>query len=127
MTNSKVVNVTAFLPAKDFELSSRFYTDLGFVAVASITNATRFERDGYGFWLQNYYVEEWAGNCMLCLYVEDVSSWFAHIKEMRFEHAYGGTARVLAEPHAQDNGVMMQFADPAGVLWHVRENGGHRE
>jgi hypothetical protein len=41
---------------------------------------------------------------------------------MRLEEAYGGTARVLAEPHDQEGGLMMQFADPSGVLWHIRQD-----
>jgi catechol 2,3-dioxygenase-like lactoylglutathione lyase family enzyme len=122
MTNLRVENLTPFVPAKDFDLSSRFYRDLGFSAVASIEKAVRFKRDGCGFWLQDYYVEDWAGNFMFCLYVQDLEAWWSHIKAMRFDHAYGGTARVLAEPHTQEGGQMMQFSDPSGVLWHIRQD-----
>jgi hypothetical protein len=122
MTNRRVENLTPFVPAKDFALSSRFYKDLGFSTVASIKDAVRFERDGYGFWLQDYYVDDWAGNFMFCLYVQDLEAWWSHIRTMRFAETYGGTARVLAEPHAQEGGRMMQFADPAGVLWHIRQD-----
>ncbi len=121
MSDRRIENLTAFVPAKDFELSSRFYKDLGFTAVASIKSAVRFERDGYGFWLQNYYVEEWAGNFMICLYVADLKTWWAHIKGMRVDSRYGA-ARVLAEPHEQEGGLMMQLADPSGVLWHIRQD-----
>ena len=121
MTDRKIENLTVFVPAKDFDLSSRFYRDLGFEAVASIENAVRFEKDGYGFWLQNYYVEDWAGNFMLCLYVKNLDAWWAHIKEMPFNQTYG-SARVLAEPHDQEGGLMMQLADPSGVLWHIRQD-----
>ncbi len=121
MPDRHVENLTAFVPAKDFELSSRFYTDLGFTVVASIKSAVRFERDGFGFWLQNYYVEDWAGNFMICLYVTDLKSWWTHIKGMRVDSTYG-TARVLAEPHDQEGGLMMQLADPSGVLWHIRQD-----
>ena len=122
MTNRAVQNLTPFVPAKDFDASRQFYKDLGFTEIASIKGAVRLERDGHGFWLQNYYVEEWAGNFMFCLYVEDLGAWWSHIKSMRFDHAYGGTARVLAEPHRQEDGLMMQFSDPSGVLWHVRQD-----
>jgi catechol 2,3-dioxygenase-like lactoylglutathione lyase family enzyme len=122
MANRKVENLTAFVPAKDFALSSRFYKDLGFVEIASIKNAVRLEKDGYGFWLQDYYVEEWAGNFMLCLYVDDIDAWWSHIKAMGFDEAYSGTARVLTEPHNDEGGLMMQFADPSGVLWHIRQD-----
>jgi len=122
MANLKVQNLTPFVPAKDFALSSRFYKDLGFVVVTSIKNAVRLERDGFGFWLQDYYVEDWAGNFMFCLYVEDIEAWWSHIKAMRFDEAYGGTARVIAAPHDQEGGLMMQFADPSSVLWHIRQD-----
>ena len=122
MTTRSVQNLTAFVPAKDFALSSRFYRDLGFAEIASIDKAVRFEREGYGFWLQDYYVDDWAGNFMLCLYVDDMNAWWSHIKAMAFDETYGTTARVLAEPHDQQGGLMMQFSDPSGVLWHVRQD-----
>jgi hypothetical protein len=89
--------------------------------VASIAKAVRFERDGYGFWLQDYYVEDWAANFMLCLYVDDVNAWWAHIETLGFSDRYGDTARVLSEPHSQEGGLM-QFSDPSGVLWHIRQD-----
>ena len=122
MTNRSVQNLTPFVPSKDFALSSRFYRDLGFSETASIVKAVRFERDGFGFWLQDYYVEDWAGNFMLCLYVDDINAWWSHINAMAFTETYGGTARVLAEPHNQEGGLMMQFSDPSGVLWHIRQD-----
>lgn len=122
MTNLKVEALTPFVPAKNFQVSSRFYMDLGFSPVASIEKAVRFERDGSGFWLQDCYVEDWAGNFMFCLYVQDLEAWWSHITAMRFNDAYGGTAKVIAEPHTQEGGRMMQFSDPSGVLWHVRQD-----
>ncbi len=122
MTTLKVQALTPFVPARNFEVSSRFYRDLGFSPVASIEKAVRFERDGSGFWLQDYYVEDWAGNFMFCLYVQDLEAWWSHIKAMRFNDAYGGTAKVIAEPHTQEGGRMMQFSDPSCVLWHVRQD-----
>jgi len=121
MTKRTVRNLTAFVPAKDFGLSSRFYRDLGFVEGPTIEKAVHFQLNGYGFWLQDYYVQDWAGNSMLCLYVDDINTWWSHIAAMDFNQAYGGTARVLSEPHTQEGGLMMQFSDPSGVLWHVRQ------
>ena len=72
MNNFKINGITPFLPARDFQLSKQFYDDLGFEEVASIHNAVRLEIEGYSFWLQDYYVEEWANNTMLCIYVEDL-------------------------------------------------------
>jgi catechol 2,3-dioxygenase-like lactoylglutathione lyase family enzyme len=119
--NLKIGGLTPFVPARDFAMSSRFYRDLGFAAVASIEQATRFEKDGYGFWLQDYYVEDWAGNFMFCMYVADLDAWRAHLGALHLSEVYGGEARVINEPHPQEGGRMMQFSDPAGVLWHVRQ------
>ena len=117
----KVNCITPFVPAKDYELSLRFYSDLGFSTVVAIANATRLEINGFGFWLQNFYVEEWAGNFMFCLYVDDIQSWWSKINDLNFGERYGNTAKVLSEPHHQEGGQMMQITDPSGVLWHIRE------
>lgn len=122
MNNYKVRNLTPFVPAKDYLLSKRFYNDLGFKEIVTIEIGTRFEIDGYGFWLQNYYVEDWAGNFMLCLYVQDIEAWLARLKNMNLEKEYDRKARLLSEPHDQEGGIMMQFADPSGVLWHIRQD-----
>jgi len=112
--------ITPFLPAKDFELSLRFYTDLGFSKVVEIENAIRLEMGGYSFWLQNYYVEEWANNCMLCLYVDDIQEWWKKVNDLNIEESYGNTAKILSKPHDQQGTQMMQITDPSGVLWHIR-------
>jgi deoxyadenosine/deoxycytidine kinase len=121
MTNLQIKNVMAFVPAKDFRLSSRFYEDIGFTKAAATGKSTQFIMQDYGFWLQDYYVETWAANSMLCLYVEDIHAWALHLDSLDLLNRYGGVAKVLSAPHEQEDGVMMQFCDPAGVLWHVRE------
>lgn len=118
---SKVNCITPFVPAKDYELSLRFYSDLGFLKIVEIQNATRLEIDGCSFWLQNYYVEEWANNFMFCLYVDDVEQWWSKINNINIEEKFGNTAKVLSKPHNQEGGIMMQITDPSGVLWHIRE------
>ena len=121
MNNSTVNCITPFVPAKNYDLSLRFYKDLGFVEVAKIDNAVRLEIDGSGFWLQNYYVEDWAENSMLCLYVKSLESWWSEVKKLKIDENYEGKAKVFSEPHEQEGSLMMQLADPSGVLWHVRE------
>lgn len=118
---SKINCIIPFVPAKDYELSLLFYGDLGFSKVVEIENATRLQMDGYGFWLQNYYIEEWANNFMLCLYVDDIESWWSKINNLNIEEKFGNTAKVLSMPHDQEGGRMMQITDPSGVLWHIRE------
>lgn len=122
MSNFNVLGMTPFLPAMDYKLSRHFYNDLGFTESGTIENATYFKISDFGFWLQDYYVEDWAGNFMMCLYVDDLDSWWQQIGSMKLEESYGEKARVLSSPHDQNGGYMMQIADPAGVLWHFRQN-----
>lgn len=121
MNNTTINAITPFVPAKDYELSLRFYKDLGFVEIANIDNAVRLEIDGYGFWLQNYYVKDWADNSMFCLYLDNLESWWSKIKKLNINENYDGKAKVHSEPHQQEGSLMMQLIDPSGVLWHVRE------
>lgn len=121
MNNLRVSNVMAFVPAEDFQSSSAFYEDLGFTKEIATEKSAKFVMQDHGFWLQDYYVETWAANTMLCLYVEDVHAWARHLDSLDLANRYGGRAKVLSAPHTQEGGVMMQFCDPAGVLWHVRE------
>jgi catechol 2,3-dioxygenase-like lactoylglutathione lyase family enzyme len=122
LDNFKINGITPFLPAKDFELSKRFYAELGFEVIAKIDNAVRLEIEGYGFWLQDYYVEEWANNTMLCIYVEDLNEWNQRLESINWEENYGSLARIINGPHEQEGALMMQVGDPAGVLWHIRQN-----
>lgn len=121
MNNTTINAITPFVPAKDYELSLRFYKDLGFVEIANIDSAVRLEIDGYGFWLQNYYVKDWADNSMFCLYLDNLESWWSKIKKLNINENYDGKAKVHSEPHQQEGSLMMQLIDPSGVLWHVRE------
>ena len=73
MEDCKVNGLTPFIPAQDFDLSRRFYLDLGFTELAPGAKSALFGIGPFGFWLQDYYVKEWAENCMLCLYVEKLS------------------------------------------------------
>ena len=123
MSNYKVTGITPFVPSLDYELSRRFYKEIGFIEVTTIENATRFEIDSFGFWLQDYYVAEYADNFMFCLYVEDLHSWFSRIYEVDFAKDYNDKARILSQPHKQEGALMMQLGDPSGVLWHIRQNG----
>lgn len=119
MENYKVNNLTVFIPAKDFQLSCKFYEDLGFRKTVSVDNAFRYEIDGCSFWLQDYYVKEWAENCMLCLYVDDIYSWHERIKKLNLEENYNGLAKVFSEPHEENGSLIMNVGDPSGVLWHI--------
>jgi hypothetical protein len=56
-----------YMPAKDFELSKRFYAALGFSMSPGWGGTADFELGGHRFRLQDYYVRDWANNFMVVI------------------------------------------------------------
>jgi catechol 2,3-dioxygenase-like lactoylglutathione lyase family enzyme len=112
-----------FLPAKDFELSKRFYETLGFEKVLDDEVAI-FNAGSGGFVLQNYYQKEWAENFMMQLMVDDLDAWWEHITALDLPGQFGVPAPKA--PAIQPWGLRIAYlVDPSGVLWHIaqRRNG----
>jgi uncharacterized glyoxalase superfamily protein PhnB len=117
---SKVLNLAAFVPARDFELSRRFYHDLGFRENWGNDQAGEFELDGYRFILQNFYVKDHAGNFMMSLMVEDADKWWEYIQSTSLVKKYD--LRMAKPPALQPWGLrVLYLADPSGVLWHIAD------
>ena len=80
--------IRPFVPAKDFDLSKRFYEAIGFEKVldgeVAIFNAT-----SGGFILQRYYQKDWAENFMMQLMVDDLDAWWAHIEKLDLPKQFG--------------------------------------
>ena len=108
-----------FMPAKDFELSKRFYEALGFEKVHDGEVAI-FNVGSGGFILQNYYQADWAGNFMMQLTVDDLDAWWLHIESLELAKHYGVPSP--KPPAMQPWGLLVAYVvDPSGVLWHVAQ------
>ena len=59
------------VPAKDFEISKRFYLELGFRPQTLADRVVEMHLGAYSFILQDYYVEEWANNFVMHVLVDD--------------------------------------------------------
>lgn len=120
MVPSKILDLKAFVPARDFELSRRFYHDLGFHENWGNDQACEFELEGYRFILQNFYVKDHAGNFMMSLTVEDADKWWAFIEASGLAKKYNLS---MAKPPAlQPWGLrVLYLSDPSGVLWHIAD------
>ena len=120
MKVSKVLNVLAFVPAKNYELSRRFYADLGFTEIWGGPDACGFEREGCGFILQNFHVQAHSENFMMSLNVEDADSWWQFIQDAGLREKYG--LGMVKPPAMQPWGLrVLYLSDPSGVLWHIAE------
>ncbi|HKA18730.1 MAG TPA: VOC family protein [Blastocatellia bacterium] len=107
-------DLKVYVPAKDFELSKRFYTALGFKASEGWGGTVDFELDGNRFRLQNYYVKDWADNFMMVMGVEDVEAWHQHVKKISGSSEFGNI-RIKA-PEAVGDSLVLHVVDPSGVL-----------
>lgn len=119
MPNLKTLELKAFVPSKDFELSQQFYRDLGFTVEWS-NDGLAFLRHGLSkFLLQKYYVKEFAENLMMHLLVDDVDAWWAQVTNQNIASRYG----VRASPPERRPWGIRDFVifDPSGVLWRIGE------
>jgi catechol 2,3-dioxygenase-like lactoylglutathione lyase family enzyme len=108
-----------FLPAKDFDLSKRFYEALGFKLLLDGEVAI-FGSGASGFILQRYYQKDWAENFMMQLMVDNLDQWWAHIQTLDLPTKF--SVSPPKPPKVQPWGLRVAYvADPSGVLWHIAE------
>ena len=62
MGNMATVEIKAFVPSKDFELSKNFYSDLGFTVAWSTPDMAYLHSGKSSFLLQRFYLKEYADN-----------------------------------------------------------------
>jgi len=116
--NLATVEIKAFVPAQDFELSMEFYQALGFTRASVFDGIAYFHCSESSFLLQDFFVREHADNFQMHLLVENVDDWHAKAKEVaeRFNVKIG-------EPEDRP-WAMRDFTlfDPSGVLWRIAQN-----
>ena len=108
-----------FMPARDFELSKRFYETLGFEKVLDGEVAI-FNAGSGGFILQRHFQKDWAENFMMQLMVDDLDAWWAHLRTLDLPKHFG--VPPPKAPAMQSWGLRIAYViDPSGVLWHVAQ------
>jgi catechol 2,3-dioxygenase-like lactoylglutathione lyase family enzyme len=120
MSDMTTIEAKAYVPAKDFALSKRFYQDLGFDLVWSSDDLAYLRRGNSSFLLQNFYTREHADNFMMHLLVKNVEAWWQHVEAQGLPAKYG----VMVEPPADRSWGIRDFVvvDPTGVLWRIGQN-----
>lgn len=120
MPNLDVLEIKAFVPAKDFEVSKQFYADLGFTLASDTAGIAYFHFKQCSFLLQDFYQEELAKNFMMHLLVEDVDSWHQQLVESGIATKYAvHVSRIETQPWGMRDFVVY---DPSGVLWRIGQN-----
>ena len=115
ISSLKSKEAKAFVPAKDFELSKRFYEMIGFICVWSTDDLAYFKHGPSAFLLQNFHVEECTENFKMHLLVEGVDDWWTHISKVAADFG------IEVEPPVDRPWGMRDFPllDPSGVLWRI--------
>ena len=115
----KAKSIRPFIGAVNFEISRRFYRDLGFEESVLSHNMSYFKTEGLGFYLQDAYVKDWIDNLMIFLEVDDVDRYWNELLALDLPAKYKG---VRLTPIRKDYwGKECFMHDPSGILWHFGE------
>ena len=106
------------VPAKDFEISKRFYLELGFHPRPLTDQLVEMQPGVFSFILQGYYVREWADNFVVHVTVSDVGLWWDHIASLDLPARYGVKTKA---PQSEGWAMIAGVTDPSGVLWRFAE------
>jgi len=112
------IEIKAFVPARDFELSKRFYQDLGFTVARSSDGLAYIRHGNTSFLLQEF--PEGIENFMMHLLVQNVDAWWSHVRDEGIVAKYC----VMIEPVSDKPWGLRDFAlgDPSHVLWRIGQN-----
>jgi catechol 2,3-dioxygenase-like lactoylglutathione lyase family enzyme len=117
--NHKAVSIRPFIGAKDFELSRKFYQDLGFQEIVLEHNFSYFKMEGIGFYLQDYYIKDWIDNSMIFMEVDSVERYYQELLALNLPSKYEGVRLISIKTN--DWGKECFLHDPSGILWHFGE------
>lgn len=113
----EIIELKSFVPAKDFDLSIRFYNDIGFSTVWNDSQLALLDYNGFRFLLQNFYLKDLAENFVMHLLVNNADHWWQKINEVIHNKEYN---MHLTSPENREWGVRdFVFLDPSGVMWRV--------
>lgn len=112
----KTLSIRPFIGAKDYDVSRRFYSDLGFEEVVLFPDMSLFKTGHTGFYLQKAYVKDWIDNTMLFLEVDDADRYWKELLALDLPARYEGVRLTPVRQH--DWGRECFLHDPSGILWH---------
>ncbi len=114
------VEIKAFVPARDFPTSLRFYERIGFEIRWASEDLANVRHGDTSFLLQKFYVAEHAGNFMMSLLVHNADDWYRHLKSLGIALEFGVG---IGMPEDRPWGMRdFTLVDPTGVLWRIGHN-----
>ena len=114
------IEIKAFVPARDFPTSLRFYERIGFEIRWASGDLANLRCGDCSFLLQKFYVAEHAGNFMMSLLVQNADDWHRHLKSLGVALEFGVG---IDMPEDRPWGMRdFTLVDPTGVLWRIGHN-----
>jgi hypothetical protein len=120
MIDLAATDVRSFLPALDFEISKDFYVSLGCEIKWTDAHLALVQLGDQRFYLQRYYVKEWAENSMFHITVESAQSCYEQIARLLLNERFS-TARVTPPKNEPYGAIVTYVWDPSGVLLHLAQ------
>ncbi|WP_353145674.1 glyoxalase [Chryseobacterium sp.] len=114
-----VKSIRPFIGSQNFELSRKFYKDLGFEEVILEPRLSLFKREELGFYLQDYYAKEWVDNTMIFMEVADTDEFWKELSSLGLTEKYENVK--LVPVRTMEWGKECFVHDPSGILWHFGE------
>lgn len=112
--------IRPFIGAKNYQESREFYKSIGFEEVVIGDKMCLFKvNENLGFYLQDFYVEDWIDNTMVFLEVDDIERCAEELSNKGLQGKFKGVR--LTEIKQFDWGRELFMTDPSGVLWHFGE------
>lgn len=113
----KINNIRTFVPAKNLDVSKKFYQDLGFEILWEGEDLIIFGDKVNNFFLQDFYAKEWAENFMMQIHVYDLEDCFDVASRLvdKYENIK------IKEIFKADYGRTFHLIGPSGELWHFTE------
>ena len=75
--------------------------------------------ESIGFYLQDYYVQDWVNNSMIFLEVDDLDMYWNKLSSLGLQLKYKDVRLVPIKDDVWGRECFLH--DPSGVLWHIGE------
>jgi len=120
MSNLDVIEIKAFIPAKDFELSKCFYQDVGFKLASSGGGIAYLHCGNASFLLQDFYTDALVKDFVMHLLVKNVDGWWKQLEDAGIAVKYDvKIGKIETQPWRMRDFVLV---DPSGVSWRIAQN-----
>lgn len=114
----EITNCRVYVPARDFALSQRFYAAMGFTLTPGWGGTVDCDLGAMKFRLQDYYVQDWAGNFMFVIGVDDAQAWYdrAVALQSEFPMIRAKPPEPVDDDREGTTDLVTHIVDPSGVL-----------